>query len=644
MGLDEYRRKRDFERTREPRGKVERRRGKALQYVIQKHAARNLHYDFRLELDGVLKSWAVPKGPSLVPTERRMAAQVEDHPLDYGGFEGVIPKGEYGGGSVVVWDRGTWEPIGDPHAGLAKGDLTLPSRRREAARPLAPGADATAQRRRPPQAELAPDQGPRRGSARGGLDADHGERARERAHRPRHRRRRSRRRPRVVERARRSGPDGRSEQGAGRAARGAAQDDRAAARDTGRGGAQGDEWIHELKLDGYRLLVSDRARQGAADHARRPRLDRSLLAARGGAREAAARGRAPRRRGGRARRARAIELPGAAGSVEREPQRRSPSLPLRSAAPRRLRPAPGAAARAQELSGAAPRATRRSASPLRYSDHVRGDGAAFFERACESGVEGVVSKRADARYESGRTRTWLKTKCTRRQELVVVGWSEPSGSRVGLGALLLGAHDDEGVLRYAGKVGTGFDTKTLARLREQLGRIERPTSAVTGAPRARRVHWVEPRLVAEIEFTEWTRDGKVRHPRFLGLREDKRAEDVRVEREAPAAAIAKSSAKRVGDGAVDRLRSGGRAPLDAGSRLLPGERRHQERARAVLRAHGRPRAPRAGAPTVEPGALPREPSRVLLPEARQPQHPEDRAARGGEEGARRTRWSRISRR
>src|SRR5688572_5401951 len=129
MGLDEYQRKRDFERTREPRGKVARgraekkRSAERLQFVIQKHAARNLHYDFRLELDGVLKSWAVPKGPSLVPTERRMAAQVEDHPLEYGGFEGVIPKGEYGGGSVVVWDRGTWEPIGDPRAGMRQGKL-----------------------------------------------------------------------------------------------------------------------------------------------------------------------------------------------------------------------------------------------------------------------------------------------------------------------------------------------------------------------------------------------------------------------------------------------------------------------------------------------------------------------------------------
>ena len=212
MGLDEYRSKRDFERTREPRGKVERRRGKALQYVIQKHAARNLHYDFRLELDGVLKSWAVPKGPSLVPTERRMAAQVEDHPLDYGGFEGVIPKGEYGGGSVVVWDRGTWEPVGDPRAGLAKGDLnfTLDGEKLRGRWHLVRMRPRNGDRA---QAELAPDQGPRRGGARGGLDADHGERARERAHRPRHRRRRARRRPRVVERARRSGPDGRSEPG-----------------------------------------------------------------------------------------------------------------------------------------------------------------------------------------------------------------------------------------------------------------------------------------------------------------------------------------------------------------------------------------------------------------------------------------------
>jgi bifunctional non-homologous end joining protein LigD len=539
MGLDEYHRKRDFESTREPRGKVVRRRGKALQYVIQKHAARNLHYDFRLELDGVLKSWAVPKGPSLVPTERRMAAQVEDHPLDYGGFEGVIPKGEYGGGSVVVWDRGTWEPVGDPRAGLAKGDITFTlngeklrgrwhlvrmrsrnGNRRKPAWLLIKGRDEESRETgSTPITESAP------ASVLSGRDT--GDVARDA--------------DRVWSSERGEVDLTVDPSGAPRARRAALpktlEPQLATLVDAA---PDGDEWIHELKLDGYRLLGriergkarlitrggldwTDRFSPLAAALAKLP-LESALFD--GEAVVLDDRGRTSFQ----ALQEALSENRGAALHLflfdllylDGYDLRRTPLVERKALLARLL-------------------ANTTSASPLHYSDHVRGDGAAFFERACQSGVEGVVSKRADARYESGRTRSWLKTKCTRRQELVVVGWSEPSGSRVGLGALLLGARDEEGVLRFAGKVGTGFDTKTLARLREQLGRIERTTSPVTGAPRARRVHWVEPRLVAEIEFTEWTRDGKVRHPRFLGLREDKRAEEVRVERELPARAIVEAS-------------------------------------------------------------------------------------------------------
>ncbi|HVH06947.1 MAG TPA: non-homologous end-joining DNA ligase [Myxococcota bacterium] len=172
----------------------------------------------------------------------------------------------------------------------------------------------------------------------------------------------------------------------------------------------------------------------------------------------------------------------------------------------------------------------RAKSPLlHYSDHVIGDGAAFFAAACRSGVEGIVSKRADAPYRAARTRAWLKVKCSKRQEFVIVGFTEPSGSRVGLGALLLAVNDADGALRFAGKVGTGFDGKTLAALRAKLARLERARAPVADPPRSAGLHWVAPRLVAEISFTEWTRDGKARHPVFLGLREDKAPADVRVE-------------------------------------------------------------------------------------------------------------------
>ena len=171
-------------------------------------------------------------------------------------------------------------------------------------------------------------------------------------------------------------------------------------------------------------------------------------------------------------------------------------------------------------------------SRLRYSDHVQGHGREFFANACATGVEGIVAKRADASYQSGRTRSWLKIKCLHRQEFVIVGFSDPQASRVGLGALLLGAHDEKGVLRYTGKVGTGFTGKTLLDLRARLSPLEQDQPAVGNPPPRRGVHWVIPKLVAEVSFSEWTGDGRIRHPSFVGLREDKPAGEVRIEKEA----------------------------------------------------------------------------------------------------------------
>ncbi len=417
----------------------------------------------------------------------------------------------------------------------------------------------------------------------------------------------------------------------------------------------------------------DRARQGAADDARRARLDRSLLAARGGAREAAARRRAPRRRGGGARRARAIELPGAAGSVEREPDTAlsisSSSICSTSTATtcagypllERKRPA-----------GAAPRpSTHQPRRRCATATTCAATAPAFFERACDSGVEGVVSKRADARYESGRTRTWLKTKCTRRQELVVVGWSEPSGSRVGLGALLLGAHDDEGVAalrRQGGHRLRHQDAGATARA-ARSDRAARPRRW-PDAPRARGVHWVSRDWWPRSSSPSGRGTAKIRHPRFVGLREDKKPSDVRFGAEVPvkAAAAPARRPRRSPRGERDtasqgdagarrdarrrrrRRRSSPRSPA-CGSRTPTastsprGRRRHQERARAVLRAHGRPRAARAGAPPVEPGALPREPtpsaSTRSTPTAASPKIVPRVVVR---KGARRTRWSPTCRR
>src|SRR5690606_34132350 len=187
-----------------------------------------------------------------------------------------------------------------------------------------------------------------------------------------------------------------------------------------------------------------------------------------------------------------------------------------------------------ERKGVLERLLEDAPSVIRYSDHIAGSGPAFHEQACALGLEGIISKRASAPYGGGRTRSWLKVKCLKRQEMVVVGWTEPEGSRTGLGALVLGVHDDTGDLTYAGRVGTGFTERTLRDLRERLDPLARKSPAVTGAPRTargRRIHWVEPVLVAEVAFTEWTADGAARHPSFQGLREDKAPEEVVRERE-----------------------------------------------------------------------------------------------------------------
>jgi bifunctional non-homologous end joining protein LigD len=542
MGLREYDRKRDFGKTPEPRGRrAGRARGKAaaLQFVVQQHAARRMHWDFRLELDGVLKSWAVPKGPSLVAGERRMAAQTEDHPIEYAAFEGVIPKGEYGGGTVVVWDRGYWQPIGDARKGLASGklDFTLAGeklrgrwhlvrmRERESDRGrgswlLIKGRDGEA---RPATAGAVV--ATETASVLSGRTLDEVARDADRVW--------SSRKGEAGE-APEIGPPGDPARVAGSRAAALPADAEPQLATLVDDAPDGDEWLHELKLDGYRLLcrvkggkVAIRSRNGQDWTRRFPGLAEALRA-----------------------------LPAKAALVDGEAvvygaHGRTDFSALQAALGR---PDHGAADVAfaafdllhldgRDLRGAAQVDRKRAlrallarlpeGSPVRYCDHVVGRGAEFHAAACASGLEGVVSKRADAPYRAGRTRTWLKIKCAKRQELVIVGWTDPGGSRTGLGALLLGAHDEGGALRYCGKVGTGFDRAALGALRAKLDRIAREKPALADPPRMRGAHWVAPKLVAEIGFTEWTRDGRVRHPVFLGLREDKAAADVSIEAPAP---------------------------------------------------------------------------------------------------------------
>jgi bifunctional non-homologous end joining protein LigD len=556
MGLREYRRKRDFKATPEPPGKISRpaRASKrSLAFVIQKHAASRLHYDFRLELDGTLKSWAVPKGPSLDPADKRLAMHVEDHPLEYGDFEGTIPKGEYGGGTVLVWDRGTWEPIGDPHKGYREGNLKFALKgdklqgawalvrirgreRGDNGRSWLLIKERDAEARSGPAARIV-DREPK--SAATGRTLDEVTAAKDR-----------------VWHSNRDAPGTTSAARKRRAAAAPAPDPSEI------GGARpsslpkfvtpelatlvdrapgGEEWLHEMKYDGYRILAR-------IDHGR------VTLASRNGRDWTAnfptvteAAGRLPVERAildGEV----AVLLPKGTTSFQALQNFLSGAhsdqlvymvfdllhLNGRDLTGARLDDRKSALAAMLESAG-------HDAGPLRYSDHVVGNGPEFFAQACRLGLEGIISKRRDSPYRGTRSREWLKIKCVKRQEVVIGGYTDPEGSRVGLGALLGGVHED-GRLVYVGKIGTGFSDKTLRELKKQLVSLEQEKCPFATRPiGVGRPHWVKPRLVGEVSFSEWTDDGRMRHPAFLGLRADKPATSVVREVPAPVEAVDKTS-------------------------------------------------------------------------------------------------------
>jgi bifunctional non-homologous end joining protein LigD len=505
--LATYRRKRDFARTPEPRGSRSKAR-ESLLYVVQKHDATRLHYDFRLEHRGVLKSWAVPKEPSLNPKDRRLAVQTEDHPLEYGGFEGEIPEGEYGAGSVLIWDEGSWTPLGDAEQGLKDGklDFELQGRRLKGRWTLVHMAERNKRKRAENWLLI------KRNDAKAKTTTA----ARSRATPTKRKRRRLD--PKDVPGARRSElPKSLSPQLATPVKQPPV--------------AEG--WIFEPKLDGYRVLC--RIENGRA----------KILTRRGNdwtdrfsaITEAA-----------QALPCRSAVLDGEAVVLDARGLTSFQSLQnalaeggssivlvafdilhldgwdLRGAALRERKKV------LRDLLDAAPQA-------IRYSEHVEENGAAFFEEACRLGLEGVIAKRAEDPYREVRTKSWLKVKCQQREEFVIVGFTDPSGSRTGLGALLLGTRKEtDSPLRYAGKVGTGFNERSLKMLRARLEPLQRPTPPVEPSSArgvARGVHWVEPKLAAEIAYSEWTADGRLRHPIFRGLREDKPAKEIVKERPLP---------------------------------------------------------------------------------------------------------------
>ncbi|HEV7735331.1 MAG TPA: DNA ligase D [Candidatus Binatia bacterium] len=506
MALDTYRRKRDFRRTPEPDGGTVEQAGGL--YVIQKHAARRLHYDLRLELDGTLKSWAVPKGPSLDPAEKRLAVHVEDHPIEYGSFEGDIPKGEYGAGHVIVWDHGRWAPIGEPDGGYAKGKVkfTLYGEKLRGGWTLARMGGRAGEGGK--NWLLLKE---RDAEARDASDGDI-----------------------LVER-----PD--SVQAVDRTPLPAQMEPQLAT--LADRPPESDDWLHEIKWDGYRALC--RIENGRVQCFSRSGQDWTRQFAPVAKALAA--------------------MPVQSAWVDGEvvvlgPDGRTSFEGLQEALHDGrgdmrymafdllhhdgvdLRPLPLEQRKAR-LSALV---RRMPEGAVHFSDHVVGRGAAFLEHAAGLGLEGVLSKQRTAPHRAGRHADWLKIRCHQGQEVVIGGFTDPAGSRSGLGALLVGVHETDGTLAYAGRVGTGFSDALLRTLRKQLEAIARKTSPFAPFPDVPpRTHWVEPRLVAVVRFTNWTRDLRMRHPTFEGMREDKPAKEV--VREQPKKAAAAERPRRAAD-------------------------------------------------------------------------------------------------
>ncbi len=560
MGLVEYKRKRHFTETPEPRGVQNKVSGS--QYVIQKHEASHLHYDFRLEMDGVLKSWAVPKGPSLDPATKRLAVQVEDHPVAYGGFEGIIPAGQYGGGTVMLWDTGTWEPIGDAEAGLRAGKLKFILHGEKLRGGWTLVRTRSSKSSDKPQWLLIKERDDE-------ADSDHD----------------------IVEEQPLSVASGRDLSGiasskervweskgkkgetnaaaaspivkATRRKVAKAKETAAAESDSGvkqtmpkktevqlatltEKPPEGDEWLHEIKFDGYRMIC--RIDNGKITFTSRNQLDwtnrlSGLVKATGRikAKQAILDGEVVivqpdgttdfQALQNAFREGRSDDMKYIAFDLLYLDGRSLIELPLEE--------------RKQLLQTLLKESGTNKA--LQFSEHVDGRGDEFKQQACRLHLEGMICKRRDQPYRPGRSLDWLKVKCLQKDEFVIGGYTDPSGSRSGFGALLVGYHDEQGELHYAGKVGTGFNEHDLKDLGDRLQQLEQAKSPFVDLQQkkgdVRTAHWIKPELVGQFNYANRTKEGRLRHASFQGLREDKAATEVTLDEPTPIATATKRASK-----------------------------------------------------------------------------------------------------